>query len=60
MILVMRCEKCNHLNGNINGEVVRSNVVCNCSCHDIPEIDVTDTEKGVTHFSKRESVTERK
>lgn len=36
MILIMRCEKCNHLNGNVNGEVVRSNTVCECSCHDIP------------------------
>lgn len=44
MILIMRCDKCNHLNGNVNGEVVRSNVVCECSCHNIPA-DV-DAQQG--------------
>lgn len=37
MIFITRCSVCNHLNGQVNGEVVRSNVVCNCRCHDIPE-----------------------
>lgn len=36
MIFILRCEKCDHLNGNVNGEVVRSNVVCDCKCHEIP------------------------